>query len=183
MIENLDPLGLLTSNQLQSILCHPCLQLLVGLRQDDGFFASIACNEEEILKEAGIEVIVITLVCIAQEGDCIHLLCDVFHCEMTKGQSYAVGNASFGDFGMQIVGEHKKQNMIPSAVGFCQYDLGPSDVITQLLLIHCQILSTRLQTFRCHHSIFTHSLSDFVNTAPDLQMSSLNFYSFAVRFC
>jgi hypothetical protein len=63
-------------------------------------------------------------------------------------------------------------------VRFCQHDSEPSDVITQLLLIRCQNLSTRLRTFRCHHSTFTHWLSDFFNTAPDLQMSSLNFYSF-----
>jgi hypothetical protein len=62
------------------------------------------------------------------------------------------------DFGMQIVGEHKKQNMISSAVRFCQHDFGPSDAITQLLLIRCQILSTQLWTFRCHHSTFTHSI-------------------------
>ncbi len=183
MIENLDPLRWLTSHQLQSILCHPCLQLLVGLKPDNGFFASVACNKEEILKESGIEVIVVFLVCIAQEGDCIHLLCDVIHGEMTKDQSCAVGNASFGDFVMQIVGEHKKQNMIPSAVGFFQHNSGPSDVITQLLLIRCQMLSTQLRTFRCHPSTFTHSLSDVVNATPDLHMSSLNFSAFAVRFC
>ena len=48
------------------------------------------------LKWAGIEVIIVTLVYNTQgEGECIHLLYDVVHCEMTM-----CGNATL-DFGMQ----------------------------------------------------------------------------------
>ncbi len=69
MIKNLDPLGLLGINhQPQPIaLFDPCLQLLVGLRPVNDFgTASVACNKEEILKEASIEVIGVIVVCIAR---------------------------------------------------------------------------------------------------------------------
>ena len=69
MIKNLDPLGLLgISHQPQPIaLFDPCLQLLVGLRPVNDFgTASVACNKEEILKEASIEVIGVIVVCMAR---------------------------------------------------------------------------------------------------------------------
>lgn len=67
MIENRDPLRVLVSLQLQPIaLFHPCLQLLVRLRPVNDFeIASVACNEEEILIEASIEVIGVIFICIA----------------------------------------------------------------------------------------------------------------------
>jgi hypothetical protein len=69
------------------ILFHnPCFQVFVSLRPDV-FSATVRGNKEAILKEAGIENASITLVYIACEGDCIHLLCDVIHCEMMKEQS------------------------------------------------------------------------------------------------
>ncbi len=83
MIENLDSIGCLSCWQEILILFpHPCLQLLVSLRPDV-FCASVHCCEEEILKEAGIEVAGI-IVYIAWKGNCIHLLCDVIHGEITK---------------------------------------------------------------------------------------------------
>jgi hypothetical protein len=47
---------------------HLCLQVFVGLRPDV-FRASVLCKKEEILEEALIEVIGITLVGIAQEDN------------------------------------------------------------------------------------------------------------------
>ena len=88
MIQTLDPIR--WQSQLEHsfliLFPHPCLQVCVGLRPDV-LCARVNCNKEEILEEAGIKVIGITLVCIVQEGNCIHLLCDVIHGKMTKEQS------------------------------------------------------------------------------------------------
>jgi hypothetical protein len=71
MIENHHLIGCLTSHQPQEFFVlfpHPCLQVFVGLRPDV-FRASVLCNKEEILEEALIEVVSITLVGIAREGN------------------------------------------------------------------------------------------------------------------
>jgi hypothetical protein len=104
MIENLDPITWLSQleHSYQILFPHPCLKVFVNLRPDV-FCASVNCNKEEILEETGIEVVGITLVCIAREGNCIHLLCDVNHGEMTKSNlairnvgSVGVWNAGHG---------------------------------------------------------------------------------------
>jgi hypothetical protein len=94
MIQNFDLLmqSHVRRTQMRKRLAHfilfhnPCFLVFVSLRPDV-FSATVCGNEKEMLKEPSIKVARITLVCIACEGNCIHLWCDIIHGEMTKEQS------------------------------------------------------------------------------------------------
>ena len=107
--------------------CFLIHAFVVGLRPDV-LCASVHHNKDEILKKARIPERAIAFI----------------YCVMLSMVKWCKSNLPWGmpaalEFGVRVMGEHKKQNAIPSTVRFCRHNSGPI-------------------TIRNHHSTFDYAI-------------------------